>query len=94
MAQPRPSRAHVAGRRTAVVLLPAAPARTLGIRSFDHTTPAARGIPFLASCPLTRAVIAALPSAPARLPGRRPAGAMTVHGMRGATRQSDARRLS
>src|SRR5262245_37845269 len=94
MAQPGPSRAHVAGRRTAVVLLPAAPARTLRIRSLDHTTPATGGISFPLPCPLTRPAAVGLPSAPARLPGRRPAGVTTVHGMRGATRQSDARRLS
>src|SRR5262249_57526016 len=88
MAQSRPSRAHVAGQRTAVVLLPAAPARTLGIRSPDHTTPAARGIPFLASCLLTRAVIAALPSAPAPLPGPHPARPLTLHAMPGPTPQT------
>ena len=66
MAQPRPSRAHVAGRSVAVVLLAAAPAGTPGIPSFDHITPAAGGLPVLLPCPVACAAAAALLSVPAR----------------------------
>jgi hypothetical protein len=90
MAQPRPSRAHVAGRTMAVVLLAAAPA---GIPSFDHITPAAGALPVLLPCPVACVAAAALLSVLARLPGRQTAGVMTVRSRRGATRRSDARRL-
>jgi hypothetical protein len=60
MAQPRPSRAHVAGRTVTVALLAAAPAGTLGIPSFDHITPAAGGLPALLRCPVACVAAAAL----------------------------------
>jgi len=69
MAQPRPSRAHVAGRTVAVALLAAAPAGTLGIPPFDHITPAAGGLPVLLRCPVACVAAAALLSVPAHRPG-------------------------
>jgi hypothetical protein len=94
MAQPRPSRAHVTGWIVALALLAAAPAGTLGISSLDHTTRLAGGIPFFHSYRLMWVAVAAVLSALACLLSRQTVPVVTVHGPRGATRQSEARRLS
>jgi len=72
----------------------AAPAGTLGIPSFDHTTRLAGGIPFFHPNQLLWVAVVAVLSALACLLSRQTVPVMTVHGPRGATRQSEARRLS
>jgi len=94
MAQPRPSLAHVTGWIVALGLLPATPAGTLGIPSFDHTTRLAGGIPFFHPNQLLWVAVVAVLSALACLLSRQTVPVMTVHGPRGAKRQSEARRLS
>jgi len=94
MAQPRPSLAHVTGWIVALGLLAATPAGTLSIPSFDHTTRLAGGIPFFHPYQLLWVAVVAVLSALACLLSRQTVPVMTVHGPRGATRQSEARRLS